>query len=340
MGFNGVTIPCGRVQVRGAIRIRMVLFCCLFFVFSKNTCFSQHYSDSVFFSQNSETNANVFVSDASDPPFPLKKLENPWGCFPLGTWVVRRTNRWHSAEKSVANNVMDTLLTLESVDENRITLRQETAIGIGNSVFTPEPKQIFLDFHLQPFSMGTEGTKMVPLQPQTVTVARRQVVCQVSQYTQILGNQKKVTTHWHSDSVMPYLLRSEEIRTTVPLSADHPESVVSHTIMMVTDTSGGRLFKNLLSDYKTQTIKKTATGTTISQASHSMNIPGGLLREVTVETDNTNRIIGRSVTSVLDYFVACLGVPIRQRKLYSEASREIQENWDNTTNQHSIQTLE
>ena len=325
------------LKMRKILRFRVLFFCYFLANLSLNDCLSQqNFARTVFF-PNQEKNANVTASDISVQSLPLKKLANPWGCFPLGTWVVRRTNNWLSTDDTVVNNVTDILLTLESVDENRITLCQETAIGIGNKVFTPESKQVFLDFNMLPFS---EGTEIVKLQPQTVTVARRQIVCQVSRYIQIMGDQKKTTTLWHSDSVMPYLFRSEEIRTTVPVSSDLPETLVSHTIMMVTDTSGVRLFKNLLNDYKTQTIKKTTTGTTVSQASHSMNIPGGLLREVTVETDNTSKIVGRSVTSVLDYFVACPGVPVRQRKLYSEASQEIQTNWENITNQHSFQTSE
>ena len=325
------------LKTQKLIRLSVTLYSCFLSLLLSKVCLSQHNSSVSAFFLNLEASTNVITSDLLAQPVPLKKIENPWGSFPIGTWVVRRTNNWQYSENSVVNNVSDTLLTLESIDENRIILRQETAIGVGNSFFTPEPKQVFLDFNLQPFSSETE---IVPLQPQTVTIARRQVICQVFRYTQIVGDQKKTTTLWHSDSVMPYLFRSEEIRTTIPLSGDQPETVVSHTIMMVTDTSGVRLFKNLLSDYKTQTIKKTSTGTTVSQASHSMNIPGGLLREVTVETDTTNKIVGRSVTSVLDYFVACPGAPVRLRKLYSEASREIQTNWDNITNQHSIRTPE
>ena len=266
-----------------------------------------------------------------------KNPNNPWASFLPGTWVLRRTNTLHTAPNSAGNNVTDTLLTLEAIDEGGIRLCQETAIGISNTAFTPEPKQVLLDFHLQPCS---EGVDIEQLQPQTVLVARRQIVCRVLRYTQTTGDQKKSTTLWFSDTVMPYLFRSEEIRSNISLAADHPETVLSHTIMAVTDTSGVRLFKNLLSDYKTQTIKKTATGTVISQASHSMNIPGGLLRDVTVETDTANQVIGRSVTSVIDYYVACPGVPVRQRRLYSEASKEIQTNWDNIPNLDSGKSLE
>jgi hypothetical protein len=273
---------------------------------------------------------NIDAPKINIPTQPQKKLENPWGSFLPGTWVLRRTNAQHISTHSTVNNVTDTLLTLEAVDENGIRSRHETAIGIANSAFTPEPKQVLLDSHLQPFS---EGIVIEQLPSQTVVIARRQIVCQVSRYTQVLGDQKKITTHWYSDTVMPYLLRSEEIRTNKSHTADQSETVISHTIMTVTDTSGVRLFKNLLSEYKTQTIKKNATGTVVSQASHSMNIPGGLLREVTVETDTTNKVVGRSVTTVIDYFVACPGSPVRQRSLYSEASLEIQSNWDNIPNQ-------
>ena len=255
-----------------------------------------------------------------------KIKKNPWGEFLPGTWVIRRTNSLHSATNFATGNVTDTLLTLEAVDESGIRLRQETVIGIADSAFTPDPKQIHLDYFMQPVA---ECIKVEQLPSKTVVVSRRQIVCQVLRYTQIHSDQKKTTTLWHSDTVMPYLLRSEEIRTILSLSTDQPETVISHTIMTVTDTSGVKLFKNLLSDYQTQMIKKTASGTVVSQASHSMNIPGGLLREVAVETDTANKVVGRSVTSVVDYFVACPGVPVRQRRFNSEASQEIKKNWGN-----------
>ena len=279
--------------------------------------------------QQQKTTVNVGTSDISTPSRPLKKLENSWGSFLPGTWVVRRTKTQQSVENSIVTNVTDTLLTLEPIDESGIRLRQETAIGIANSTFTPDPKQVLLDLHQQPFS---EGVVVDQLSPQAVVVARRQVVCQVFRYSQIHGDQKKTTTLWYSDSVMPYLLRSEEIRTNLSSTAAQPETVLGHTMMTVTDTSDVRFFKNLLSEYKTQTIKKTATGTVVSQATYSMNIPGNLLREVTVETDTNNKVIGHSVTSVIDYYVACPGVPVKQRRLYSEASKEIQSNWDNIPN--------
>lgn len=322
--------------------VRHFLRSCLLFA----CCFSVHFVTAGVFaqslplvdgqSQSQETSAILVAEDVNDQTWHLKKTENPWGSFLPGTWVVRRTSSWQFADNSVVSNATDTLLILESVDKNRITLRQETAIEIENGTFVkPDPKQVLLDFNMQPFS--EEGT-IVLLQPQTVVVARRQIVCQVLRYTQYIGDQKKTTTLWHSDTIMPYLFRLEEIRTQISNSAEKPETVLSHSIMTVTDTSGIRLFKNLLNDYKTQTIKKNASGTVVSQASHSTNIPGGLLREVTVETDTDNKIVGRSVTSVLDYFVACPGTPVRQPRLYSEASKEIQSNWNNITNQNSNQT--
>ncbi len=264
----------------------------------------------------------------------LKMRETPWGGFLPGTWVLRRTNSQRNVGESVVNNVTETLLSLENVNESGMVLRQETAIGIATGTFSPDPKQLLLDFNMQPVS---EGTEIEHLQPQTVIVARRQIVCQVCRYTQIVGDQKKTTTLWLSDTVMPYLLRSEEIRTNLPV-AGQTETVLSHTVTTVTDTSGIRLLKNLLSDYKTQTIRKTSSGTVISQASLSANIPGGLLREVTVETDSTNKVIGRSVTSAIDYFVACPGVPVRERRLYSEASQEIQSNWDDLSKETGTAT--
>jgi len=273
------------------------------------------------------TNQNLSVSSSSTV-FRAKSFENPWKGFLPGTWVVRRTNSRQSEINTVLNNVTDTLLTLEAVDEHGMTLRQETAMAMVNGSYSSEPKTLYLDWLMQPIS---EGIKIEQLQPQTLLVSRWQITCQVLRYTQFVGDQKKTTTLWYSDAVMPYLLRLEEIRTNVPPTVEQQETVLSHTIMMVTDTSGVRLLKNLLSDYQTQTIKKTASGTVVSQASHSTNIPGGVLRDVTVERDASNKVVRRSVTSVIDYYVACPGVPLRQRHFDPEASKEIQSNWENLT---------
>ena len=276
-------------------------------------------------------NAQVLVQNKlkSNPRlYPLTKRENPWGAFLPGTWVVRRTNSQRYVSGSVANSVTDTYLTLDEVNDNSLTLRKETIIGLVAGAVAPTPIRQTFDFYQQPLS---EDVEIEQLQPQTLVIARRQIVCQVCRYTQISDDQKKTTTLWYSNTVMPYLLRSEEIRTDNPDSPDQAETVLSHTIMTVTDTSGVRLFKNILNEYKKQTIKKTATGTTVSQASFSANIPGGLLYEVTVETDPAGKILARNVTSVCDYFVASSGTPTRRYHSQREASQEIKSNWENIT---------
>lgn len=260
---------------------------------------------------------------------PLTNRETPWGSFISGTWVVRRTNSQRFLPNSAATTtVTDTWLTLEEVNDCGFSLRQETAIGLGNGAVTPAPICLTFDFYQQAVS---EGVTIEQLQPQTLVVARRQVVCQVCRYTLVSTDQKKTTTLWYSNTVMPHVLRTEEIRTHIPKTADEAETVLSHAIMTVTDTSDVRLFKNILNEYKTQTIKKTATGTTISQATFSANIPGGLLREVTVETDPTGKVTARNVTSVIDYFVASSGTATRRYRSQKDASREIQSNWENVT---------
>ena len=277
--------------------------------------------------QNSQTLAQSKLK--SNPRlYPLTKRENPWGIFLPGTWVVRRTNSQRYVSDSVANSVTDTHLTLEEVNDNSLTLRKETIIGLAAGAVAPTPIRQTFDFYEQPLS---DDVEIEQLQPQTLVIARWQIVCQVCRYTQISDGQKKTTTLWYSNTVMPYLLRSEEIRTDNSDSSDQAETILSHTIMTVTDTSGVRLFKNILNEYKKQTIKKTATGTTVSRASFSANIPGGLLHEVTIETDPAGKILARNITSVCDYFVASSGTPTRRYRSQREASQEIKSNWESIT---------
>jgi hypothetical protein len=257
---------------------------------------------------------------------PLTKRENPWGAFLPGTWVARRTNSQRFQQGSVSDsNTTDTYLILEDVGDTGIVLRQESIVGIGGRLYTPEAKQISFDHYQQAVA---ENVEIEQLQPQTVVVERRQVICQVCRYTQLLSDEKKTTTIWYSHTVMPFLLRLEEVRTKIPTEETKEETVVQHTIMNVTETSGVRLFKNLLRDYKTQTIKKNLAGTTVSHASYSANIPGGLLQEISTEMDSRGKIVGRSVTSVTDYCVASLGTPVRQPRSNAKVSQEMQSAWD------------
>ncbi|MCL2347744.1 MAG: hypothetical protein FWC50_05715 [Planctomycetaceae bacterium] len=259
---------------------------------------------------------------------PLTKREHPWGTFSPGSWVVRRTMNRSYAGGNILSNVTDTKLTLESVEDNRITLRQESNIGIANRKITQEPQLLCYDFYQQPIS---NDVTLELFAPQTVTISRRPIVCQVCRYTQVTPEYRKTTTLWYSNQVMPYLLRSEEIRTSVP-SEQHPkEEVLSHTVMIVTETSGLRLFRNLLSgDYKTQTVKKSASTTIVTDATCSTNIPGGLLREIAVESDQTGNVISQVDTSVINYFVTCPGNPSFPVRSATESSREIQIDWDIT----------
>ena len=256
----------------------------------------------------------------------LTKNETPWGTFFPGTWVIRRTNDQRFRQGIVESNISETHLVLDEIHDNGIVLQHESIIGIGNRVYVTEAKHISLDFYQQPIS---EDIVIEQLTPQTVIVARRQIVCQVCRYTHVLNDEKKTTTIWYSNTVMPYLLRLEEIRTRIPSADETQETVLHHLIKNVTETSGTRLFKNVLGSYKIQTIKKTSTGTTVSRASFSTNIPGGLLREVSVERDANGKIIRQSVTSVIDYFLASPGTPIRQRRSSANDSLEIRESWDN-----------
>ena len=303
-------------------QLALLFFCCL--------CFSAPFAFSLALNISTENDFKGVLetqTNCDTRVCALTKRENPWGAFLPGTWVIRRTNDQRFRDGTIVDrNIAETHLILEEVNDSGIILQKESIIGIGNRAYASETKRIPLDFYQQPDS---KDVVIEQLPPQTVIVARRQIVCQVCRYTHILNDEKKTTTIWYSNMVMPYLLRLEEFRTRIPDENEAEEVVLHHLIMNVTETSGTRLFKNVLESYKTQTIKKTSTGTTVSHASFSTNIPGGLLREVSVERNANGKITGQSVTSVIDYFMASPGVPIRLRRSSADDSLEIRESWDN-----------
>lgn len=315
------------------LRTRIFRVRCVFLTVSLFfCCFCFH--DSFVFSLTQDVNpknidgvVSETQNDCDTRVCALTKQETPWGAFLPGTWVIRRTNNQQfRQEVAVESNVSETHLVLEDANDSEIVLRQESIIGIGDRVYASEAKRIPLDFYQQPIS---DDVVIEQLTPQTVIVARRQIICQVCRYTHVHNDEKKTTTIWYSNTVMPHLLRLEEFRTRVSPESEADEIVLHHLIMSVTETSGTRLFRNVLGNYKTQTIKKTSTGTTVSHASYSTNIPGGLVRDVSVERNANGKIIGKSVTSVIDYFMASPGVPIRPRRSSADDSLEIRESWDN-----------
>ncbi|MDR1491519.1 MAG: hypothetical protein LBT05_02180 [Planctomycetaceae bacterium] len=261
------------------------------------------------------------------PTQPLTQRESSWGIFCPGSWTAQRTTTQTYGNDVVVVNTRDTCLTLESVDNHGVFLKKETHIDVADRAFTPDPKKLFVGFCRQ---VLPESIEIEQLEPQVIIVSRRQIVCQVCRYTQQLPNQNVTTTLWYSNSMTPYLLRSEEICTQKNEGSNLPETVLSHTIMTVIETSGTRLFKSLLNEYKIQTIKKTANSTVVSVANYSTNIPGGLIREISVETDAAGRVISRSVTNILDYFVASSDYS-RRPKFQMKSSQEIRWNWENLT---------
>jgi len=251
-----------------------------------------------------ESQAQEPNTTAQDPrTVRLAKVQTAWGNFAPGSGAYRRTVTRTYEQNSTLTNVTDTKYTLESVEDNRFALRLENAVNIGGQNFTPDPQLIYYDFYQQ--RLGDAFTVTV-LKPEVLSIQRKQVTCQVCKYTQKTEDWVQETTLWYSSLVMPYILKKELVRKSV---ADG--TILSRSTTTVTETSALRVFGRLLANYQILNIKISGTNRIETKGNYSDNVPGGLLSEVSVETNASNRVVSRTETTLLNYCIFTRDAPLK-----------------------------
>lgn len=230
----------------------------------------------------------------------LKKQHTPWGEFLPGSWVGYRTVTQIHQENNTITNATHTKLTLESVEDNRYLLRKEVSAVLGSQNFSLEPQLNFYDFYQQNL---TEPVVIQELPQENLVIGRKQVSCQVCSYTQKTDAFVEETKIWYTPHVMPYLLKTESVRRSLTDNA-----VVNRKTFLVTETSALRPFGRLLATYKAQTISIGSHHKTVTNSCYSRNVPGGLLREVSMEMDANNKIVSQIETKLLNYYMSVRSV--------------------------------
>ena len=242
-------------------------------------------------------NAQETLRSTDDPrTTTLKKQHTPWSDFLPGSWGLYRTVTQTHEENSVITNVTHTKSTLESVEDNRYLLRQETSAAIGSQSFSLEPQLNHYDFYQQNF---TESAVIQVLSPENLVIGRKQIPCLVCVSTQKTDSFVEETKIWYTPQVMPYVLKTESVRRSL---ADN--AVVNRKTFIVTETSALRPFGRLLATYKTQTVRNSNQHKTVTNSCYSCNVPGGLLREVSMEVDANNKLVSQTETKLLNYSLA------------------------------------
>lgn len=238
--------------------------------------------------------ADIVCSDAV-----MTANESVWGAFRPGSWIRTRTTGITYEGKKTAHNVTETKSTLVRVDADRVVVRREVVVKMGTVNHVKPAEMIQYDFFGIPLTHNTETTSLAP---STISVARKMIPCQVRKVEQRSEQQREETILWYSSVVKPYVLQREtKMFNQIPGGATN---LVYQSRTTCLKTSANVLLGNILITYQTETNITKGNSTSTVNTLHSTRVPGGILKETTVETDMNGVVRYSSETVLLDYFAS------------------------------------
>jgi hypothetical protein len=236
------------------------------------------------------------------PPL-LTASEHPWGRFLPQSWVclqkITRTN--HEGYRMV--DVRETKTTLQSIDPDGVTLQDVLTIGAGGKRTENPPNIRRFDFFQQPIQ---DEVSIRNASPTKLMIDHLVVPCEVRIYEQTTPSGKRKTTVWYSTQLYPYVLRSENVLRSIPTDKEPEERILDMTITEVLETSAFHLRKSKFGTYRLRTTQKSGNVTTITEASCSRHVPGGILQKTTREFEgkgNEIREIRTVTTRLINYSI-------------------------------------
>jgi hypothetical protein len=210
----------------------------------------------------------------------LTALEHPWGRFAPQSWVCLQKITWTNREGHPTTDVREIKTTLQSIDSDGVTLQDVLTIGAGSKRIENAPIIRRFDFFQQPIQDGVRIRKAAPTK---LIIDHLIIPCEVRIYEQTTPAGKRKTTIWYSTQLYPYVLRSENVLRSIPTDKEPEERILDMTITEVLESSAFHLRKSKRGTYRLRTTQKSGNVTTISEASCSRHVPGGILQKTVRE---------------------------------------------------------
>lgn len=245
--------------------------------------------------------SNLSVAEKSLTLPLLTSWEHPWGRFAPTSWCCMQTITWTSQDGRRIGTVGETRTTLDSIEEDGITLREVSTVEVGGKRIQTAAKKNRFDFFQQRM---TEETKISDAEPTKLLIGNLVVPCEVRVYETSTSSGNLRVTLWYSTRLYPYILRTERILRSVPTEKEPEEKILSQTVREVVDSDAFRIRTCKLGSYRLRTTKQSGNITTITESLCSRNIPGGVHREFTRELDRNGREIRSVESRLINHFTA------------------------------------
>ena len=237
----------------------------------------------------------VPLGGAAQQPGVSAKL-HPWGLFNPGAWktVHVATETLNEHGQVISTSTTDTKTTLVDLDNGGVTLQIQACIEVAGKRFEADPQIVKQGFHGQ---LVGPNFKIKDLADGEVLIEGQKIACKVQQLESVVSGRKTVTKIYYSTSVSPYVLKRESV-TTDP----EGKSVPPETRLDVIALSTPRFVRDELKNVsQVKTVEKNDNGSVTTWADVLPEVPGGVIRSDSQETDKAGRLVRRSTLRLIDY---------------------------------------
>lgn len=246
------------------------------------------------------------------PPVPraaaeelLHREQHAWGKFQPGSWSrVRLVTQSMGANGQVhEETVSHTTTTLESVTEQRVTLRVESVVEVGGRVFEARPQVVTKNWlgraHASVSVEDAEEDEVLMIGGQSLPTA----IYPVTAHDEAMQCEHRL---WFHGQQWPYILKREwECRS--------PENneLLFHARM---DTLSLAMPYQVLGETRNvahvQTVQTWPNGRRmVTIEVHCPDVPGGLVSHTMKQTDKRGHVVRRSVLELVGYQIVMPDAP-------------------------------
>lgn len=229
----------------------------------------------------------------------LTAAETLWGRFAPGSWIRTRTVGTTFQTGRNIKSVTETKLTLVEIQPDGYLLKREVSIKMGVRTHTKSPEFIKYNFYGQPFD---ETARIEQLEPENLSIGRRVVPCRVRRFERITPQGREESTVWYSSVIMPYIFQRMTRGFSPATDELNQGRLISQSQTTIPRSTLNFRVGGEPANWRSQTVEKKTDTVSLTKTVHSNRIPGGVLRETTVESDKNGKILYQSVTVLLDYY--------------------------------------
>ncbi len=226
----------------------------------------------------------------------VPREHHAWGRFRVGSWkcvrVVSEELEENGGVKS--RSVTDTTTMLVAADANSYTLQVNVTVEIAGKKLVRPPQLI-----KQGYNGELSGQKVTidKIGDDDITLSGDKIPCETYKVKIDGDDTNRVWLVHYSGKVDPYVLRRE----TVPANEEGGEATYSCHCEVTAVGIEEKVLSLPMTVSRVKTVQKRANITTVTEETHCLDIPGGVVAHTSEDIDESGKVVRRSTLELLTY---------------------------------------